>query len=66
MVTSNPAVFFFCIFKQREIQNPEQFELIFFSQPKAAAHLDKGLLRVTVPRLAAPEKQPKSIPIGGK
>lgn len=33
---------------------------------KAEAHLDKGLLKVTVPRLAAEEKKPKSIPLGRK
>ena len=33
---------------------------------KAEAHLDKGLLKVTVPRLAAEEKKPRSIPIGNK
>ena len=33
---------------------------------KAQAHLEKGLLKVTVPRAAAEEKKPKSIPIGGK
>lgn len=33
---------------------------------KASAHLDKGLLKVVVPRLAAEEKKPKSIPVGTK
>ena len=33
---------------------------------KAQAHLEKGLLKVSVPRLVAEEKKPKSIPIGGK
>jgi len=33
---------------------------------KAAAHLEKGLLKVTVPRLATSEKQPKKIPVGNK
>ena len=33
---------------------------------KATAHLEKGLLKVAVPRLAAPEKKPKSIPIGAR
>jgi len=33
---------------------------------KASAHLDKGLLKVNVPRLATPEKQPKKIPLSGK
>ena len=33
---------------------------------KAEAHLEKGLLKVTVPRIAAEEKKPKSIPIGSK
>jgi HSP20 family protein len=32
---------------------------------KASAHLDKGLLKVTVPRLAPAEKKAKSIPVGG-
>ncbi len=32
---------------------------------KAAAHLDKGLLKVTVPRLASPEKKATSIPVNG-
>ncbi|WP_324741648.1 Hsp20/alpha crystallin family protein [Tsuneonella sp. CC-YZS046] len=31
---------------------------------KASAHLDKGLLKVTVPRQASAEKKPKPIPIG--
>ena len=31
---------------------------------KASAHLDKGLLKVTVPRLATQEKGPKKIPVG--
>lgn len=31
---------------------------------KASAHLDKGLLKVTVPRLATPATKPTSIPIG--
>lgn len=31
---------------------------------KAVAHLDKGLLKVTVPRLAAPDKKPRTIPVG--
>ncbi|MEY3658049.1 MAG: hypothetical protein RL425_810 [Pseudomonadota bacterium] len=30
---------------------------------KALAHLEKGLLKVEVPRLATPEKRPKAIPI---
>ncbi|GFM27997.1 heat shock protein Hsp20 [Novosphingobium sp. PY1] len=33
---------------------------------KASAHLDKGLLKVSVPRLATAEKKPKSIPVGKK
>ena len=33
---------------------------------KAEAHIDKGLLKVSVPRLGAEEKKPKSIPIGSK
>jgi len=33
---------------------------------KAAAHLEKGLLKVTVPRLATEQKKPKSIPVGKK
>jgi HSP20 family protein len=32
---------------------------------KATAHLEKGLLKVTVPRLTSPERKPTSIPIGG-
>lgn len=33
---------------------------------KASAHLDRGLLKVTVPRLTTDGKKPKSIPIGRK
>lgn len=33
---------------------------------KASAHLEKGLLKVSVPRLATPDKQPKQIPISKK
>jgi len=33
---------------------------------KAEAHIDKGLLKVSVPRLATSEKKPKSIPVGSK
>lgn len=33
---------------------------------KAEAHLDKGLLKVTVPRLASVEKGPKKIAVGKK
>ena len=33
---------------------------------KAAAHLEKGLLKVTVPRLATTEKKPTQIPVGKK
>jgi HSP20 family protein len=33
---------------------------------KAAAHLDKGVLKVFVPRLASGEKKPTAIPVGGK
>ena len=33
---------------------------------KAEAHLENGLLKVSVPRLATPEKQPRSIPVGKK
>jgi len=33
---------------------------------KASAHLDKGLLKVTVPRLATAEKKPTAIPVGRK
>lgn len=32
---------------------------------KATAHLEKGLLKVAVPRLAKSEKNPKAIPISG-
>ena len=32
---------------------------------KASAHLEKGLLKVTVPRLAKAEKKTKAIPVGG-
>lgn len=32
---------------------------------QAAAHLDKGLLKVMVPRLVTPEKQARKIPLGG-
>jgi HSP20 family protein len=32
---------------------------------KAAAHLDKGLLRVSVPRLASGDRKPTTIPVGG-
>ena len=31
---------------------------------KASAHLEHGLLKVTVPRLATAEKKPKTIPVG--
>ncbi|MCT2401642.1 Hsp20/alpha crystallin family protein [Novosphingobium mangrovi (ex Huang et al. 2023)] len=31
---------------------------------KASAHLDKGLLKVSVPRMAPAEKKAKSIPVG--
>lgn len=31
---------------------------------KASAHLENGLLKVTVPRLATAEKKPKTIPVG--
>lgn len=31
----------------------------------AAAHLERGLLKVVVPRLVTPEKQAKKIPLGG-
>lgn len=34
-------------------------------ESKAAAHLDKGLLKVTVPRLAPTEKKATSIPVNG-
>jgi HSP20 family protein len=33
---------------------------------KASAHLDKGLLKVFVPRLASGEKKPTTIPVGVK
>jgi HSP20 family protein len=33
---------------------------------KASAHLDKGLLKVVVPRLATAEKKPTAIPVAGK
>lgn len=33
---------------------------------KASAQLENGLLKVSVPRLAEPAKQPKSIPVGKK
>lgn len=33
---------------------------------KATAHIDKGLLKVSVPRLATAEKKPTSIPVGSK
>jgi HSP20 family protein len=33
---------------------------------KASAVLDKGLLRVSVPRLATAQKKPTAIPVGGK
>lgn len=33
---------------------------------KATADMSRGVLKVTVPRLATPEKQPKKIPVGGK
>ncbi|PJG47345.1 molecular chaperone [Sphingobium sp. LB126] len=32
---------------------------------KASAHLDKGLLKVVVPRLATEAKKPRRIPVGG-
>ena len=33
---------------------------------KANAHLDKGLLKVSIPRLASAEKRPTAIPVGNK
>ena len=33
---------------------------------KAEAHLEKGVLKVSVPRLASPEKKPRQIPVGKK
>ena len=33
---------------------------------KTSAHLEKGLLKVVVPRLATEEKKPRQIPVGTK
>lgn len=33
---------------------------------KASAHLDKGVLKVTVPRLVTSQKKPTQIPVGAK
>lgn len=33
---------------------------------KASAHLDKGVLKIIVPRLATEEKKPRQIPVGTK
>lgn len=44
-----------------------RFALPFEADPdKASAHLEKGLLKVSVPRLATEAKKPRQIPVGSK